>query len=189
MKLSEYVINNNLVFNNTKYDPHPYITEYYDNVFNNLTHQNIKLLEIGIRSGISLLMWSGWFTKGEIYGLDIDQYIPSNSNIHFTKIDAYTDFALDLYENDTFDFIIDDGPHTPETQKYVIQHWFKKLKSGGKLIIEDIGCKDENDNKLSPEESLDFLVQSVDENISDYKVFDLREKGQYDSIILEITKK
>jgi hypothetical protein len=57
------------------------------------------------------------------------------------------------------------------------------------MIIEDIGCKDDNGNILSPDESLDFLIQSIDCNISDYKVFDLRETGQYDSIILEITKK
>ena len=97
--------------------------------------------------------------------------------------------ALDLYKDNTFDYIIDDGPHTLESQKFTIEKWIKKLKSGGKIIIEDIGCKDDNNNTLSPDESLIFLIQVTDTNISEYKVFDLRTTGQYDSIILEITKK
>ena len=59
----------------------------------------------------------------------------------------------------------------------------------GKIIIEDIGCKDNNDNNFSPEESLNKLIESIDTNILEFKIFDLRNQGQYDSIILEITKK
>jgi hypothetical protein len=189
MKFLDFIINNNIIVDNTKYSPHPYIKEYYDELFSSLNNKKIKLLEIGVRSGISLLMWSDWFSKGEIYGLDINLFVTNKPNIHFTQMNAYMDSTLNLYENNTFDFIIDDGPHTPETQRFTIQYWIEKLKPGGKLIIEDIGCKDDNENNLSSEESLDFLIQSINKKTSDYKVFDLREKGQYDSIILEITKK
>lgn len=187
MKLSEYIINNDLVSGNTKYHPHPYIHYYYDNEFTHLKNKEIKLLEIGVRAGISMHMWNNWFTNGTIYGLDITPY--NNPSINFNQIDAYTESALSLYENNTFDYIIDDGPHTPETQKFTIQKWIDKLKSKGKIIIEDIGCVDSNNNTKSPEESLNFLIDSINIDISTYKVFDLRDKGQYDSIILEITKK
>ncbi len=122
-------------------------------------------------------------------GLDIiNQFNISNENVFFNQIDAYTQPALDLYEDDMFDFIIDDGPHTPVSQQFTIQKWINKLKPGGKIIIEDIGCKDDNNNTLSPDASLDFLLKSIDTNISTYKIFDLRNSGQYDSIILEINK-
>lgn len=187
MEFLEYIKNNNLIFNNTKYNPHPYVQRYYDNEFSKIQDKKIKLLEIGVRYGVSLMMWKGWFKNGEIHGLDIHPF--SHPNITFTKTDAYSESALNLYQDETFDYIIDDGPHTPESQKFVIQNWMCKLKSGGKIIIEDIGCVDGNQNRLSPNESLDFLVQSIDTNISDYNIFDLREMGQYDSIILEIIKK
>lgn len=88
------------------------------------------------------------------------------------------------------DFIIDDGPHDPESQKFTIQNWINKLKPKGKLIIEDIGCADYNNNTLSPDQSIAFLIESIDLNIvKEYKIFDLRKSGQYDSIILEIIKK
>jgi hypothetical protein len=190
MEFLEYVINNNFIFNNTKFFPHPYIEQYYDKEFSNIKDKKIKLLEIGVRSGISLKMWHNWFTKGQIYGLDIiNQFNISNENVFFNQIDAYTQPALDLYEDDMFDFIIDDGPHTPVSQQFTIQKWINKLKPGGKIIIEDIGCKDDNNNTLSPDASLDFLLKSIDTNISTYKIFDLRNSGQYDSIILEIAKK
>jgi hypothetical protein len=187
MKFLECVISNNIIEDNTKYNPHPYIKQYYDEEFSKIQNKKIKLLEIGVRYGVSMMMWDRWFKKGEIHGIDITPFF--HPNIKFTKIDAYSKLALDMYPDDIFDYIIDDGPHTPQTQKFSIQNWINKIKPGGKMIIEDIGCKDDNGNILSPDESLDFLIQSIDCNISDYKVFDLRETGQYDSIILEITKK
>lgn len=189
MEFLKYVINNDFIFGNTKFLPHPYIKQYYDKEFSNIKDKKIKLLEIGVRSGISLKMWHNWFTKGQIYGLDINQSDTFNENIHFNQIDAYTQPALDLYKDNMFDFIIDDGPHTPESQQFTIQKWIDKLKSGGKIIIEDIGCNDDNNNTLSPDASLDFLLKSIDTSISTYEIFDLRNTGQYDSIILEITKK
>ena len=187
MKFLEHIINNNFISNNTKLYPHPYIKQYYDKEFSNIKTKEITLLEIGVRSGISLLMWDSWFINGEIHGLDINSF--NNPKVNFTQTDAYTESALDLYHDGYFDYIIDDGPHTPKSQQFTIQKWINKLKSGGKIIIEDIGCKDYNNNTLSPDESLDFLLKSIDISVSEYKIFDLREIGQYDSIMLEITKK
>jgi len=40
-----------------------------------------------------------------------------------------------------FDIIIDDGPHTLESQIKFINNYFKKLNKNGKLFIEDIDGK------------------------------------------------
>ena len=188
MEFLQYIIDNNFIANNTKYSPHPYVQQYYDKEFSDIRYKNLNILEIGVRSWVSLVMWSECFINSQIYGLYINSFYSDNNNIHFTKTNAYTQSALDLYKDSMFDFIIDDGPHTPESQKFTIEKWIDKLKPGGKIIIEDIGCKDGNNNSLSPDESLDFLLNSINTNISTYKIFDLRNEGQYDSIMLEVTK-
>jgi hypothetical protein len=180
---------------NTKHRSHSYIKDYYDILFSNNTNKKIKILELGVRDRSSLHIWENWFVDSEIYGIDIhgfySRHIGINNNIIIvTIVDGYSQPALDLYEDNFFDYIIDDGPHTIDSQQYSIAYWYKKLKIGGKLIIEDIGCRDGVPN---PPESSDYaleqLIKVIPENIT-YKVFDLRDKdpGQYDSIILEINK-
>jgi ubiquinone/menaquinone biosynthesis C-methylase UbiE len=170
----------------TKENCHRYITHYYNNEFTDIRNEELNILEIGTREGESLVLWKEWFINSKIYGIDING--GEFKDINFKSIDGYTQEALDLYEDNFFDYIIDDGPHTIESQQYAITNWYKKLKSKGKLIIEDIGCIDE---VSSPPESSDYalneLIKVIPNNIN-YKVFDLREFGQYDSIILEITK-
>jgi hypothetical protein len=180
---------------NTKHRSHSYIKDYYDLLFSKNNNKKIKILELGVRDRSSLHIWENWFINSEIYGIDIhgfySKHIGANNNtIAVTIVDGYSQPALDLYEDNFFDYIIDDGPHTIDSQQYSITHWYKKLKTGGKLIIEDIGCRD---NVPNPPESSDYaleqLIKVIPENIT-YKVFDLRDKdpGQYDSIILEINK-
>jgi hypothetical protein len=95
--------------------------------------------------------------------------------------DGYSDETLALFENNYFDYIIDDGPHTLQSQKDAIVKWLPKIKSGGKLIIEDI-------QKI---EHILELENVIDKEIaSEWKTFDMRNnKGRYDDIIFEVTKK
>ena len=180
---------------NTKHICHSYIKDYYDLVFSNNTNKKIRILELGVREGFSLQIWENWFIDSEIYGIDINgthsEYVGiNNNNISVTIIDGYSQSALDLYEDNFFDYIIDDGPYTIDSQQYSIIHWYKKLKPGGKLIIEDIGCVDDVPNPpKSSDYALEQLINIIPKNIT-YRVFDLRDKkpGQYDSIILEINK-
>ena len=51
-----------------------------------------------------------------------------------------------------FDIIIDDGPHTLESQIKFINNYFKKLNKNGKLFIEDVDGK-YNLNELRKEAS------------------------------------
>ena len=55
--------------------------------------------------------------------------------------DAYSEKTASTFENNFFDYIIEDGLHTVEYQTIAIKLWLSKLKKGGKLIIEDILLK------------------------------------------------
>ena len=167
---------------------HDYINGYYDAEFSPRQNDAIQLLEIGIHKGASMELWSHFFPNGGIIGLDNEDlgYEPSLGQNHNKRwiivriCDAYADEWVNRFANDRFDWIIDDGPHTVESQLLAIKKYLPKVKPGGKLIIEDI----------QSELNLLELVGAADETGMEYNVFDLRKnKGRYDDIILEIIKK
>lgn len=173
-----------LNFNSDKGTSHDYINEYYNNIFTSIREKEINLLEIGIYKGQSIRLFREWFINGKIFGMDIGGYVDTNTfQIDGTSLfwgDAFNNSMLDLFKNNFFDYIIDDGPHTLESQLYSVVYWSQKLKSGGKLVIEDI----QNINHIV------YLERMVDTNLFTFKSFDLRaNKNRYDDIIFEITKK
>ena len=48
---------------------HPY-TLFYDDIFKNNRDKKLKIAELGILDGSSLLMWKDYFANSEIYGFD-----------------------------------------------------------------------------------------------------------------------
>lgn len=174
---------------------HSYIEYYYDPEFSTKRSNELNLLEIGIWEGGSLKLWKSWFTNANIIGIDDNSGIFGNlRNTKFDKIlgveiiwdDAYSDKVVSKFNDNYFDYIIDDGPHTFESHKLCIKKWLPKLKPGGKLIIEDIYYLSEDPSPLVGKQ----LISLIDSNLYDYCFFDLRLiKGRGDDIILEITKK
>jgi hypothetical protein len=163
---------------------HDYIDGYYSDVFTPFKDKETNLLEIGIYRGQSLRLFREWFTKGRIVGIDIGEYVDVNTfkidNVDIFWGGAYDSNMLDLFKDNYFDFIVDDGPHTLESQIYSIMHWTKKLKSGGKLIIEDIQSINH----------IEVFERVTDTNLYTFRSFDLRaNKNRYDDIVFEITKK
>ena len=163
---------------------HDYINSYYGNEFVD-RNKKIKLVEIGIACGSSIKLWKDWFTNAEIFGFDINLCGSNKVEIEGTTLiyqDAYTSESVNMFEDGSLDYVIDDGPHNLQSQKDTIMLYLPKLKKGGKIIIEDVGYIEWGDDfiKLIKENSLDV----------DYKLFDLREnKGRHDDIIFEIVKK
>ena len=161
---------------------HDYINGYYTHEFSNKRDIPINLLEIGIHHGDSIFLWKQWFTRGNIFGIDSTfQYLHSHlvEGATIMQIDAYSESTLGQFEDEYFDYIIDDGPHTIESQIACINLWYPKLKTGGKIIIEDI----QNFNDIH------LLETTTNSNNAEYKIFDLRSsKGQPDDVIFEVTK-
>jgi SAM-dependent methyltransferase len=120
---------------------HGYISTFYENAFVELRDKEIVLLELGIQRGGSLLLWSKYFSKGIIYGVDIsesliDDEVKSLDNVKIIIADAYNESTLDLIPD--CDIIIDDALHTAWCQDFVIRNYSKKLKPGGIMVIEDV---------------------------------------------------
>jgi hypothetical protein len=163
---------------------HDYINSYYGNEFVD-RNKKIKLVEIGIACGSSIKLWRDWFTNAEIFGFDINLCGNNKVEIEGTTLiyqDAYISESVNMFEDESLDYVIDDGPHNLQSQKDTIMLYLPKLKKGGKIIIEDVGYIEWGSE----------FIKLIKENLLDvnYKLFDLREnKGRYDDIIFELTKK
>jgi predicted O-methyltransferase YrrM len=126
---------------------HPY-TLFYDDLFKNKRNENLKIAELGILNGSSLLMWKEYFANAEIYGFEYDNSLINNfkkkynnnrvtlSNIDVTNKDSIV--KAFSYLNILYDIIIDDTTHQFEDQINVIENTYQYLKPGGILIIEDV---------------------------------------------------
>ena len=166
---------------------HAYIDGYYSNEFKGKEHNNIRLLEIGIKEGHSHYLWNKFFINGEIYGVDNGESgftceVLKNTQVKLYKEDAYTKIFADKFDNEFFDYIIEDGSHRIEDWLKSIDLFLPKLKSGGKLIIEDIGDM-ECANKVDKKGKEHILSQKS-------QIIDLRNlNNRWDDIIVEIIKK
>ena len=164
---------------------HKYISRCYTAIFNEFKDREINLLEIGVAAGGSLLLWNDFFQKGTIYGIDngnderistcVENIKPYN-RICLLKADGYSREAYELLIN--FDIIIDDGPHTLETQLKCLELYLPKLKSGGLLIIEDI-------------DSISYMEQFISK-LSDeftYSIIDTATELEYNSLLFVVRRK
>lgn len=131
-----------------KGDAHSYIDQYYEENFKVYREKEIILVEIGVRSGASLKLWSEYFSKkSKIYGLDnlydknihlvpINEEWTSSKNVEYVIGDAYTQEMCDKLPS--IDILIDDGPHTFDSHIKLLNLYIPKMNSGGVIVIEDI---------------------------------------------------
>jgi SAM-dependent methyltransferase len=143
---------------------------------------NINLLEIGVWKGNSIKFWADCFPDGNITGIDnyleYDQSVleipQKGKNYKILIKDAY-DLKFVKSIRKKFDVIIDDGPHTWESQEFSLINYYKLLKPGGILIIEDIPSLD----------AAHGLIGRYDH----CQLFDLREeKHRWDDIAIIRTR-
>ena len=141
---------------------HPY-TLFYDGLFKNKRYEKIRIAEIGILEGASILMWKEYFVNAEIYGFEYDKDFIDNFKNKYNN-DRITLIDIDVCDKESikrsfsklniqYDIIIDDSTHQFEDQIRFIENSYQYLKPGGILIIEDIfKYYDEKDyiNRLSP---------------------------------------
>jgi predicted methyltransferase len=100
------------------------------------------------KPGASLFGWRKYFSKGTIFGADIDKSILFHDDrISTFYCDQTTPNIIhDLWENielkDNFDIIIDDGLHEFYANKCFFENSIHKLNPNGVFIIEDVLLKD-----------------------------------------------
>jgi predicted O-methyltransferase YrrM len=182
-------LNNNKTDKNTV---HSYL-ELYDTLLKPIKDTAQNVLEIGIgdfgpKNGGSLLLWTNYFKKATIYGIDVlpldrvlDEVISDESIKLYCNSDAYNDnFISKNLSNMKFDFLIDDGPHSLISQEKFVELYSPLLNENGILIIEDV-------QDIS---WLENLKNKTPEHLQKYiKTYDLRKnKGRYDDIVFTIDK-
>ena len=73
-------------FSGTKEDHHRYISKYYANEFGPRRDEILKIVELGVRGGSDVKIFSAWFSKSEIVGIDINEIIkPDNKYKKFVE--------------------------------------------------------------------------------------------------------
>lgn len=159
----------------------------YQNLFDELAlKRNPSVLEVGINFGGSILLWQNMMQKGSIVGVDIENRIPIEiaqkldaSMVHLLFGDAYSSAVIDDLagmSNGGFDLIIDDGPHTLQSQCFFAERYPTMLSKGGAAVIEDI-----------QEASWIEKIASFVPKGMKYEVVDLRAtKGRYDDLMMII---
>lgn len=123
-----------------KHNGHSYIEYFYEDFFKPYRNKKLNILEIGTREGDSLRLWKEAFSQSKIYGVD-NALSKRFKNINEDRInfyfgDAYTQEIVDSFPN--FDIIIDDGPHTLDSQIKCLELYLSKLNDSGFIVIEDI---------------------------------------------------
>jgi len=136
---------------------HPY-TLFYNAFFKKQRFEKLKIAEIGILDGASLLMWREYFSNSQIYGFEYDKDLINNfknkfDNSNITLSNINVNFESNIYNNfqninQQYDIIIDDSTHDFDDQIRVIKNVHSFLKPGGVLIIEDIFKKYDENNYI-----------------------------------------
>ena len=145
-------------------------TYIYDNLFKRFRDKSFNLLEIGVFFGASIKMWSEYFQKATIFGIDTfeghqgngsrfdcaDKYYqewkaaPPN-NIELMKVDQSSINDLKNFtehckkNNIKFKIILDDGSHLMYDQQISFFYLHELLEENGIYIIEDIHTSDAPD--------------------------------------------
>lgn len=166
----------------------------YDDLLASIKDSAVNVLEIGIADGGSIKLWHDYFVNATIHGIDcmllervwdelkykerIKLYTSSALNVK--KVDAYDpQWVKSTFAGKTFDFMLDDGPHTFESQVAFINLYLPLLARGGILIIEDIA-------------DFDYLAKFkalVPSNGYSVRMYDMRnEKCRYDDIVFVVSR-
>ncbi|HLM70151.1 MAG TPA: class I SAM-dependent methyltransferase [Thermoplasmata archaeon] len=126
-------------------------TPVYHTLLSSRREKVEKVLEIGIFRGNSLKMWSDYFPRAKIVGVDID---PKCAAI-FTKAewprieviigDAAHDPRvirdIDIAIGRDVDLVVDDGSHLGEEIGKAFDAYFFMLRDGGLYVVEDVNLR------------------------------------------------
>lgn len=146
---------------------HKYL-DHYDELFKNLRNDNINFLEVGILFGQSTKMFKEYFSNGTIYAFDIDDKTHLNDDrIKIMIGDQSNREFLNSFEDNFFDIILDDGSHRMDHQQISIGTLFKKLKSGGIYVLEDLHTSN---------------INHIETKVHGLGLFNLTENGENNTI-------
>lgn len=123
---------------------HLHYLRRYEDYFQPFVDEEVKLLELGVYKGGSLLLWRDFFARGVVVGLDLNPVdVPDETGrIRLYQGQQQDTALLDQIARENapegFDIIIDDCSHIGELTRISFWHLFDNhLKPGGLYVIED----------------------------------------------------
>lgn len=127
----------------TKTDKSSYDHNYldkYEFFLRKFKDEEIKLLELGIYGGSSLRLWKEYFSKAQIYGVDIMDACKhyEEERIKIIIADLSSEMTLQSLQNIAPNIIVDDASHLWSHQIKALFYLFSSLPHGGVYIIEDM---------------------------------------------------
>jgi hypothetical protein len=184
-KIEEF--DSNKVFKTDKRGLHSYINNLYEPLFELISHPKL-IIEIGIFRGVSIALWKSFYPEATVIGVDkilnkdlcpVFSDMLHNNQIVVMIEDGYNNNFEQKLPNG-IDILIDDGPHTLDSQIFFLRYR-SKLSIKGVLIIEDIsgGFK-----------SISRLIKSLnsDEVINLVCIPLMFNSGRFDDLVLIYSK-
>ena len=138
-------------------------TRVYSDLFEPLRNRSVRLLEVGLmglhrggwddeslrdqgaargQDAPSLRLWSAYFPKGEIFGLDFNDFTAVKiDRCRIFRGDASSEADLHRVLDQIggkLDIIIDDASHASNHQQITLGALFPALAPGGIYVIEDL---------------------------------------------------
>ena len=164
-----------------KHTTHSYIP-IYEHLFSKIRETCTGILEIGVQTGGSMKLWNGYFPNAIVYGIDSDiyqnRYREFAPRVRLIQADAYTRECASTFSDESLDVVIDDGPHTLSSMRDVLALYYRTIKPGGYLIIEDV-------------QDINWIheIKQCADPVAKWTVIDRRSiKGRYDDILITVQK-
>tara|TARA_R110000765_G_scaffold418265_1_gene521613 strand:+ start:159 stop:746 length:588 start_codon:yes stop_codon:yes gene_type:complete len=120
---------------------------FYDPLLRHKKETAKNVLEIGVYRGGSLDAFAEFFPNAHVQGIDTvdpshhlpDLTLPERHprvTVHIG--DGYDHEFLKRFEDIKWDVVLDDGPHTKESQLATLDYFHTRLAPNGILLIEDV---------------------------------------------------
>ena len=101
-----------------------------------------RMVEVGVFKGGSMAYWLDLMPGVEAHGCDVGDVRLFSDGWTFHQGDAYSEEWLATQQEwlaTGFDFMVDDGSHLVEHQRFFISHWVANyLRPEGIAVVEDI---------------------------------------------------
>lgn len=121
-------------------------TRAYHRLFREWRDRPLRLLEIGVYQGGSLLMWREYFPKATIFAIDVDpatlQWNGRIRDCSVTLVDQGNADELRAFVGESggrFDLVVEDGGHQMRQQITSFNVLFPHVAPGGAYVLEDYG--------------------------------------------------
>jgi len=150
---------------------HNYDNFYIENLYH-LKDKRINILELGVLNGGSTAGFYFYFSKADIYCIDINynNFLYKSKRIKFFEINLRDRAKILNFVNKNlnfFDIIIDDASHLKSCILENVENFLPSLKHNGVYIIEDYKFPEiyESKNDLKNEINISNLLENINNKI------------------------